>query len=297
MSSPAPDRATQMSYVLLKFRVYEICSEICQAVMSKASSSIEQIFHIDRSITQEQSNWDRKYKSRSPCSVNDVHQRLHLNVLYSTSYHLTLLLHQNVWTNQSQGEARRDWSRKRVSEGARKLLDLHADFAKASDLAPFRWYLRGIGSFHAFHAAVVLFTLSKRETSSALYADMFGCLRRCLGIFESLSDVSRICNKAAPVLRSLLSSLPMGCTPHGNRSIASTIEESQQHHYGLQQLSLEPFIPPKADNMYGTDINMTSFETMYGQFNSQQWLTPSAMPWDNWDQLLEGYNENMLDGM
>lgn len=198
------ERATQMSYVLLKFRVYEICSEICQAVMGKASSSIEQVFHLDRSITQEQTRWERKYNIRSPCSVSEAHQRLHLNVLYSTSHHLTLLLHQTIWTNQAQGDALRDWSRRRVSEGARKLLDLHSDFAKASDLAPFRWYLRGIGSFHAFHAAIVLFTLLRRETTPTLHADMYGCLRRCLEVFESLSEVSRICSKAAPILRSLL---------------------------------------------------------------------------------------------
>lgn len=201
----SPERPTQMSYVLLKFRVYELYSDICQTVMSRTSSSIEQILHLDRAIADEQAMWHRKYNPNLRPAVIEAHQRLHLNILYSTSYHLTLLLHQNIWTNQAHGEPLREWSRKRVFDSARKLLDLHSDFVTSPSLGPFLWYVRGIGSFHAFHAAIVLFTFLRRESrKSVTDGEISRSLHRCLGVFESLSDVSRICSKTSPILRSLL---------------------------------------------------------------------------------------------
>lgn len=86
-SAPSSERATQMSYVLLKFGVFELCSDICQAAMGETTSVIEQIFHLDRSIIQEQARWDRKYHSNFPRLSSELHQRAHLNILYSTSYH------------------------------------------------------------------------------------------------------------------------------------------------------------------------------------------------------------------
>lgn len=202
--SSSATKATQMSYVLFKFRVYELCSDVSQAVMSRTTSSIEQIFYLDRLIVQEQAKWDQKYSSSYHCMPNEAHQRIHLNVLHSTSCHLILLLHQNVWTNQAHGDPLREWSRSRVFDSARKLLDWHADFANAPALAPFRWYVRGIGSFHAFHAAIVLFAIVRGELIPGQHAEIIRSLYRCLNIFESLAAVSRLCSRTSPILRVLL---------------------------------------------------------------------------------------------
>lgn len=202
--SSVTERATQMSYVLFKFRVYEILSDICETVMTTDFPSIDKILLHDQAITLEQSRWERKFTSTSYGTSNLLLERLHHNILYSTSYHLTLLLHQSIWPNPSHGESLRDWSAGRVLHSARKLLDLYSDFASNQAFTPFRWYLRGIGSFHAFHAAIVLFTLIPRDAPEFCPPQIIKSLDHCLKIFESLAEVSNICFKASPLLRSLL---------------------------------------------------------------------------------------------
>lgn len=75
-------------------------------------------------------------------------------------------------------------------------------------------------------------------------------------------------------------------------ALPGNVVDGQQSYYGFQHLSLGPSSSPRTyNNLYGVQEETGSFENMYGQFNLQQWLTPSAMPWDDWDRIMEDFRE------
>lgn len=193
-------KATQMSYLLLKFRLYDICSEICTRVLIKKDVDLSVIESIDASIQNEQRTWRVRYMDGVGSGQLPSDQRAHLRILESYAYHLILLLHDNNAVKTGLA-----WSRSRCLNSAKHILHIHAELQECPDYAPFRWYNHGLGSFHAFHAAVVLTTLL-RTLKSTLddFEKVVQLLRQCLVRFRALSELSPLCARAGPMMEPLL---------------------------------------------------------------------------------------------
>jgi hypothetical protein len=202
--------ATQMSYILHKFRLYEICSKICTSIFNSTSPSYEAISSLDQEISQAQEHWKLDYATHSQHTPLLAHHKVHLDILYGYSDQLILLLHRPIIIDalrQSNGMMRShkvSHSRMRCIQSARGLLFIHNKFFESPDHALFRWYNEGLGSFHAFHAAIVLFALLNSSDTSSQYFDMKHTLKQSLLVFEAMASRGRICAKAATVLRYLL---------------------------------------------------------------------------------------------
>ncbi|KAF2647287.1 hypothetical protein K491DRAFT_741445 [Lophiostoma macrostomum CBS 122681] len=202
--SASASSATQMSYLLLKFRLYEVASDIRCLVLDVPQPSPTLIDRMDRIISEEQSAWNEKYLAHSTSEPLPMCHQAHVDILYGYAHQLTLLLHHKSMRCFSSGSPQYHRSTLRCIESAKALLHLHTTFLTSADLAPFGWYLRGICSFHAFHAAV---TLVAMLTSNSWGQDCEGCLtlvRGCADRFETMVQVSSICEKAAPMLRLLV---------------------------------------------------------------------------------------------
>jgi hypothetical protein len=74
---------------------------------------------------------------------------------------------------------------------------------ESADLAPFRWYNRGLGSFHAFHAAIILYSLIRVDATMAESRERLRLFQNCLARLQGLSDSSAMCAKAAAILQRL----------------------------------------------------------------------------------------------
>lgn len=197
-------RATQMTYILLKFRLYDICAEICANVLCKQTPNLDLVQRIDDTLRQERSSWESRLTEAIEIAPVPVHHIAHLNILYSYSNHLTLLLHQRQALDPQFALPVRRWASNRCLETAKHLLEVHATLNEAPELTPFRWYGRGLGSFHAFHAAALLAHLLQTKSvndDGKVYMDV---LQRCLSRFKSLAEYSSVCEKAAPVLQLIL---------------------------------------------------------------------------------------------
>ena len=197
-------RATQMTYLLLKLRLYDICAEICASVLCKQVPDLDLVHRIDESIRQERSSWESRLTEAIEIAPVPAHHIAHLNILYSYSNHLTLLLHQRQALDSQFALPARRWATHRCLETAKHLLEVHATLNEASELIPFRWYGRGLGSFHAFHAAALLAHLLQMKVVNDDISMYMGLLQRCLGRFKSLAEYSAVCEKAAPVLQVML---------------------------------------------------------------------------------------------
>lgn len=222
-------RATEMTYMLFKYRLYEVCSRICEAVMdATVALSPDVIVSLETEIQREREIWSGRYaRHRHRPEDLPVHQQLQLHILDGYSHQLTLLLHRpffvatNAATTSCLSWEQMDVSRKKCIEAARAELELHRTLHQSPIFAPYKWYSRGIASFHAFHAAVVLVTIMTSSSSSASptinngtpgigagsqqqYQELLQLIVAAVQIFEEMEPQSRFCAKAAPALSNLL---------------------------------------------------------------------------------------------
>lgn len=210
------DRVSQMSYLLHKFRLYDICARICSYLFSENSlPSYDVISDFDKEISAQQEAWNRQYLRDTRHSNLPSHHAAHLNILFGYSHQLFLLLHRPVLmqTQTEDGNTQQYApsqvlsSRTRCLKSASALLGIHRLLNETDAFRPYQWYNHGLGSFHAFHAAVFIAYIC--GTSTYLGADYLASLRRELEgsvtTFEAIAATgrSRICEKAAPVLRRL----------------------------------------------------------------------------------------------
>lgn len=207
---------SQMSYLLYKFRLYDVCSRICSQLFSENGlPSYDAITAFDNEISAQQDEWNIKYVSDTRHSSLPTHHAVHLNILFGYSHQLFLLLHRPVLvqartasgSNHRYPSSQLLSSRSRCLQSASALLGIHRLLHENDDFRPYQWYNRGLGSFHAFHAAVFIAYIC--GTTTDLDADYVASLRRELEssvtTFDAMAStgMSRICEKAAPILRHL----------------------------------------------------------------------------------------------
>jgi hypothetical protein len=212
------DSPSKMSYLLYKFRLYDICARICSHLFSESGlPAYNAISAFDTEISAQQDEWNIKYVRDTRYSSLPTHHAVHLNILFGYSHQLFLLLHRPVLvqahTEGGNGKVQQYApsqvlsSRSRCLESASALLGIHRLLHENNDFRPYQWYNRGLGSFHAFHAAVFIAYVC--GTNTDLDADYVASLRRELETsvttFEAIAatGMSRICEKAVPVLRHL----------------------------------------------------------------------------------------------
>jgi hypothetical protein len=200
----ASGHATQMSYLLLKFRLYEVASDIRSLVLNPPQPSPTVIDSIDKVILQEQASWNEKYLAHSASSPLPMCHEAHLNILYGYAHQLTLLVHHKSMRTCPSNAPQYHRSEARCISSAKELLHIHSAFSTSAAFSPFGWYLRGICSFHAFHAAVTLIAMFTGNSWNPEYGDILSLVQDCANRFETMVEVSSICEKAAPVLRLLV---------------------------------------------------------------------------------------------
>ncbi|KAL1614080.1 hypothetical protein SLS54_010011 [Diplodia seriata] len=236
-------RPTEMTYMLFKYRLYELCSRICDAIIGAGSRPVspDVVAGLESDIQRERETWASRYYYYNNNDDEEhhlpAHQRLQLHILDGYSHQLTLLLHRPAFVaapNANDNSTSTSSSRKKCIEAALAELALHATLHRdgAALFAPYRWYGRGVASFHAFHAAVVLVAIivaapsepsastssdsSSPSGTSSLGGDTAGSQQKqqyrelqqavtdAVRIFEEMAPRSRFCAKAAPALRGLL---------------------------------------------------------------------------------------------
>ncbi|KAM6515738.1 hypothetical protein FALCPG4_013951 [Fusarium falciforme] len=265
---------TQMSYLLLKFDLYGLCTRICSEIFgSLRAPSYDAIQALDSEISalQEVLNYKYLFDTTLP-----VHHAVQLNVLFGYSHQLTLLLHRPI-LRQRTADMRYTkenllMSQRKCIESSQALLSIHRTLYEDAMFRPYQWYNRGLGSFHAFHAAVCLAHICtsgmgvEASTKDALRRELQGALE----IFEQMAKtgMSAVCQKAAPVLKKLLGMITPQEIQHPIPSMAS---DSPAHQTSLSsdRSGLE-FLEEPVDNLA-----------------PQQWLSPSTMGWEEWETFLE----------
>ncbi|OQO13028.1 hypothetical protein B0A48_02492 [Cryoendolithus antarcticus] len=260
LNTTSRDRPTQMTYLLAKFRLYDLCAEICESVLSTQQPDIYVIPSLDARIQTEQRGWHARYMESGTSDEMPAYHYAHLNILYSYSGHLALLLHQHAMSDNRVGDGSIRWSRERSLQEAKRILAIHQEFESCPRLAPFKWYNRGLGSFHAFHAAVLMIASLRVSLSEQETAEQHELLQRSLACFQVMSELSPLCARAHPILCRL---------------------------YARAQAETTPLItPPLSAGLIDDLSNEFDWDALSSQIQPQQWLTPSNMPWEQLNTLV-----------
>ncbi|KAL2005352.1 hypothetical protein VTN00DRAFT_2563 [Thermoascus crustaceus] len=275
-----PDRRmgpTQMTYLLIKFRLYEISSKICQGIFSLPNKSLFTIPQLEKEIFTVQEICNTSYLRDTTREPLPDHHMANLNIIYSYIHQLCLLMHRPGFCRYLQGDNSDETrnSRKRCVDSARSVLSIYETLCKSPQFAPYIWYNSGLGSFHAFHGAIVLAVVLMKPDSQAEFNDIKAILQNSLDTFASLSHRSNICSKAVKILRHLID---VACSRNYRNP------EPPETHLSPPGPgnSSAGFIPT------GSPVTESQMETLFAQIQPQYWVTPSAIPWEGWDFLTEG---------
>lgn len=257
----------------------DLCTEICEKALQGSDAEEDIINEFDNRIQQEQSHFELKYFGHVQSEALPLHHLAHVHVLRSYSDHLILLLHHNKLPYAKLDEESNRRSRQRCLESANRLLESHKVLHESPEFAPFRWYNNGLGSFYAFHAAVVLIALCREDLTEVRVA-----VETCLARFKAMKNVSPLCNKAAPLLEYLLECIT------GDLPLVDGHAQGTETPWMTTRLQT-----PSSSLASGFDGTNNSdgidWDSFWSEFHAQQWITPTYAPWDQWNNLI---NPQML---
>ncbi|CAG7922092.1 unnamed protein product [Penicillium olsonii] len=239
-SSPVPSRPTQMTYLLLNFRLNEISSRICEALFSHPRTSRRSISILEAEIISVREMVDARYTLDSNEPLPTHHQANH-HILYSQIHQLILLLYRPSLCRYLQGEITHETSTARAKciASAKASISIFQTLLESACFKPYRWYTSGLGSFHAFHAAVTLAVILLIPESQPEYQDTKDILDRALEMFASLSVRSVFSSKAVPVLRQMIDVAAAKYNPnnltHSQLHLQAQAQSQAQAQAQLQQ--------------------------------------------------------------
>lgn len=205
-SSSSAGRPTQMTYMLLSYRLYKISNKVCETIFSYSQTPRLSVSQLETEILAVREMCDSRYTLDSSQEPLTVHHQANLNILYSQINQLLLLLLRPTLCRYLQGEITQNTrdTRAKCLTAAKMSLTIFQTLFEAPQFAPYKWYTSGLGSFHAFHAAVVLATGLLTPENQHEFDDTKEFLSRALDIFAALSVRSIFCSKAVPVVRQIM---------------------------------------------------------------------------------------------
>lgn len=194
--SPHDQPPTKMTYLLYKFRLYDLAFDICQFPSNPHDAcDRHKMEMLDQRIDHETKCHMERFAS-SPIHTLELHHQAHYYILTIYTNHLTLLLHR-PWLNNATdtGPGHISNSAQRCEVAAETILSSFERLCSTNpEFRQYRWYVDGLGSFYAFFSITTLLVLGPGRGGTISAIDM---VLRCLQFFVGNASRSDICSKAA----------------------------------------------------------------------------------------------------
>lgn len=214
-SSPLLTRPTQMTFLLLTSRLYKVSNRICESIFTYPQSRFS-TSQLESEVLAIRELCDARYNLDTARDPLPVHHQANLNILYAHIHQLLLLLLRPSLCQFLQGEITSETceARGKCMASAKASLSIFQSLLKNPQFAPYKWYTSGLGSFHAFHAAVVLAVGLMNPENQAEFDETKETLSKALDMFASLSVRSIFCSKAMPIVRQIMYVFRFSCSHH-----------------------------------------------------------------------------------
>lgn len=199
---PIPNGPTQMTYLLFKFRLYELSARVDKAVISGNGPETEAVLQMDQAIAREQEMWNLRYLADSSSYSQGplFHPEMQLHILDCYTNQLILLLHGSTFA----GPEATQYSITRCVRASKSIIAGHEYICECQRFEDYRGYTYGLASFYTFHAVMVFMCLLLDPAYESDHARLYTTLEATLKRFRSVQGRSTICEQAAESLDQLL---------------------------------------------------------------------------------------------
>ncbi|KUL81501.1 hypothetical protein ZTR_09987 [Talaromyces verruculosus] len=256
---------TKMTYILYKFRLYNLAHEICRLSSCARPPDQETVTHLAARLSTEQLCHMERFAHIHTLPIYHV---AHFYILSIYSHNLSLLLHRSQISASYLDHTAQE-SLKQCTESALRILSNFEVLCTSPEFRPYRWYTYGLGSFYAFLAIITLAAiLPKRrhvpETSDMVVkAIISGCQ-----ILLQAAERSEVCAKASSTLRSLIGKLPQ---VRDNDASTTTLDAE------------DATLLPRAFNNGESESwdSALQLDSFLQTVSCEQWLMPTAFPWSS----------------
>ena len=208
-----PAGPTKMTYLLRKFKLYQLASDICQAPTPNHFDSEQRTIELDEKIRLEELKQLGRY---TDISQLPIYHQAHHYILSSFTNHLYVILHKTIVKNATAQKASMGRlthyqmrSLTRCVSSVFTILSNYDILQSDARYSPYKWYTNGLGSFHAFFAAAMLaFLMSRGGRESYIDVDHgLTTLQRTAAWFNKYAHRSDICAKATSILARTLKAI------------------------------------------------------------------------------------------
>jgi hypothetical protein len=268
---------SKMSYILYKFRLYNIAADICQCALDEQLADPRTILALDQRLTKE----DQAHASRFSGQNLPVYHIAHHHILQSYTHHLYLVLHRASLNSQSGNDSFLAQSRQRCETSAITILEAHGHLYETAEFRPYMWYTIGLGAFHAFLAVSILIILADNTTLTGdEHPRIHVIIEECLSRFESMAPRSDVCSKAVVILRQVLRS---NNQPPASEAIIDS--SSLKVKFGsMYQYPVSPISNSEQNPVNTCDwASNPELEALLFEMAPQQWMGPNYFTWDHWN--------------
>ncbi|KAL2809150.1 hypothetical protein BJX63DRAFT_424071 [Aspergillus granulosus] len=150
---PRSSQPTQTSMMILKLRLFQLSSRICDRLSGEHKMDEYHLVTSDAEIAQEQAQWNATFLLDGQPSFLDTSSYAHWCILQQYAHQLYLLLHGGFCLSRPSVPARTESQLKCITSGA-VLLEIHREFCEVPRLRNYRWFVYGMRSFFALHDGV-----------------------------------------------------------------------------------------------------------------------------------------------
>jgi hypothetical protein len=281
-SEPPPGRKnpTKMSYILYKFRLYSLASEICALSTRGTSPCPGKVHALDGQLQTEMQAQAERF-----CVQLDqpTYHQAHSFILNNYTNHLVLLLHRACFAKPVEIEGGSlTASYEKCEQAALAILSNYETLNFRHEFKPYSWYIHGIGSFHAFLAiSTLLLLLGKSHPPQSPKDVILQAVQICLQRFHDNAPYSEICNQASSILDPLILGELSQITPL--RTFSDGVSDlGSTGGFGSSSEPMTMDTSGPSDNSDPSFWSLPeSFEEIVAKIPCEQWLSPAGFPWAN----------------
>lgn len=271
---------SKMSYILYRFRLYNIAADICQCAIDEQLADPRTIMALDQRLAKE----NQEHGSRFSSQNLPLYHIAHYYILQSYTHHLYHVLHR-ASLNSRDSDGFTVQSQQRCKDSAITILEAHRCLYDTAEFRPYLWYLNGLGSFHAFLALSILIVLANNSNPGKDdVRRLHELIEQSLRHFGRMAARSDVCAKAVAILQRVLGN------PTPTRIIPSSVATSESNVLQAGSLYQLP-ISPTSDSEQNPMITCNwaynpELEALLFDMAPQQWMAPKSFTWDQWNHTV-----------
>jgi hypothetical protein len=187
-------------YMLYKFRLYQLSSEVCKHVTGPAVSEAEDVLTIDQRIRFEELKWDERYRLDTRSKTLQLRDQAHWAILHCYANQLRLLLYRPLLHVARHNPTFNCETVEKCASSSMAILASYRMFCESPLFRRYSWFANGLCSFFALHAASTLAACLLQGVQFSDIHQARDVFNRTTLLFRDRRDCSAVCEKSLPIL-------------------------------------------------------------------------------------------------